>query len=442
MLTHLVTLSLLIHAFGANVMAATEIQWWHSMAGDNAEWVMDLAKRFNESQKDVKVTPIYKGKYDESMTAAIAAYRSGNAPHILQVYEVGTATMIHSKGAIKPVGEVMSDAGLSFNPKDFVPAVSSYYTASNGQMLSFPFNSSTTIFFYNQETFRKAGLDPTKPPKTWPEVAIAVEKLKASGSECPLTTAWQGWTQLESFSAWHGVDFATQNNGFDGLGARLQFNSPLHVRHIGQLAEWAKKKWFVYKGRGNAADASFISGECAILIGSSATYANTKANAKFAFGLSSLPYYPDVKDAPQNTIIGGASLWVMSGKKPEEYRAIARFFDFLSKPVLQSESHKRTGYLPITTAAFALTEKSGFYRQFPGSDVAVNQMLRNKNPKKNPTKNQKMIGLRLGNMVQIRSIVDEELEQVWAGKKSAQEALDGAVQRGNEALTRFESTQK
>ncbi|MBS0343151.1 MAG: extracellular solute-binding protein, partial [Proteobacteria bacterium] len=198
-------------ALVAPVHAQTEIQWWHSMSGPLGEWVNDLAKQYNASQKEYKVVPTYKGQYDESMTAAIAAFRAGNAPDILQVFEVGTATMMASKTAIKPVAEVMNMGGAKFDPSVYVPAVAGYYTAPNGQMLSFPFNSSTTIFYYNKDAFKAAGLDPEKAPTTWPEVMAAADKLKASGHKCPFTTSWMSWTQLESFSAWHNTLYATQN---------------------------------------------------------------------------------------------------------------------------------------------------------------------------------------------------------------------------------------
>lgn len=414
--------------------AQTEIQWWHSMTGGLNDWVTDLANGFNASQKEYKVVPVYKGQYDESMTAAIAAFRAGNAPHILQVFEVGTATMMASKGAIVPVGKVLTDAGYKFDPKAYIPAVVGYYTAPNGQMLSYPFNSSTTILNYNKDAFKAAGLDPEKAPATWPELVAAAAKLKASGHKCPFTTSWQGWTQLESFSTWHNTLFASKNNGFGGLDARLMVNSPLHVRHIENLANMAKQGLFVYKGRNNLGDAPFYSGECAMQTGSSSTYANIKKNAKFNFGIAPLPYYPDVPGAPQNTIIGGASLWVMAGKPAKDYKGVAEFFNYLSSPEVQAKSHQRTGYLPITMAALELTEKSGFYKQNPGTDTAVNQMIRKTTDKSR--------GIRLGNFVQIRAIQDEELEQVWAGKKSAQEALDSIVKRGNEQLERFEKANK
>lgn len=270
----------------STAQAQTEIQWWHSMNSVNGEWVNDLAKDFNASQKDYKIVPTYKGQYDESMTAAIAAFRAGNAPHILQVFEVGTATMMASKKAIMPVGQLMKDAGEKFDPGAYIPAVASYYTTANGQMMSFPFNSSTTVFYYNKDAFKAAGLPVDKAPSTWPEVTLAAAKLKASGHKCPLSIAWQGWTQLESFSTWHNVEFATKANGLGGMDARMKINSPLHVRHIENLGNMAKQGLFVYKGRQNVPEASFISGECAMMTTSSGFYGNVKKNAKFAYGVA------------------------------------------------------------------------------------------------------------------------------------------------------------
>ena len=414
----------------APVQAQTEIQWWHAMGGALGEWVNDLAKDYNASQKNFKVVPVFKGSYDEAMTAAVAAFRAGNAPHILQVFEVGTATMMASKGAIVPVAEVMKKAGVTFDPAAYVPAVAGYYTAPNGEMLSFPFNSSTTVLHYNKDAFKAAGLDPEKPPVTWPEVMQAAAKLKASGHQCPFTTSWISWTQLESFSAWHNTEFATKGNGMFGIDARLNFNGPLQTKHFENLAKMSKDGLFVYKGRGNTPDGVFVSGECAMITGSSALYGNVKRNAQFTGGISTLPVYPDVPGAPQNTVIGGASLWVMSGKKPDDYKGVAEFFAFLSRPEEAAKSHQRTGYLPLTIASFELTEKSGYYKENPGTEVAVTQMIRKTTDKSR--------GIRLGNFVQIRTIIDEETEQIWSGKKSVKEALDSAVARGNEQLERFQ----
>jgi len=411
--------------------AVTEIQWWHSMTGANNDRINSLAERFSKSQPDYKVTAVYKGSYPESMTQAIAAYRAGNAPHIVQVFEVGTATMMAAKGAIVPVEKLMKDAGENFDRTAYVPAVAGYYTTRKGEMLSFPFNSSTTVFYYNKDAFRKAGID--KAPGTWSEFAAAAAKIKASGAaSCPYTSSWASWVHMESFSAWHNTLFASENNGFASLKARLLVNRPLFERHLGNLLEWSKQGLFVYPGRTTEGDAKFYSGECAMFTGSSATYGNIKRNAKFDFGISKLPYYSDVEGAPQNTVIGGASLWVMSGKSKDEYKGIAKFFTFLSSPEIQAEWHQATGYLPLTIAAYELTKKSGFYEKNPGTDVAVQQMIVKTTDKSR--------GVRLGNMVQIRDIVHEEMEAMLAGRQDPKTALKNMKRRGDEQLVRFERT--
>jgi sn-glycerol 3-phosphate transport system substrate-binding protein len=430
-----IAVALLAGLWSAQACAQTEIQWWHSMAGKLGDKVNEIATKFNASQTEYKVVPVFKGQYDESMTAAIAAYRSGNPPAILQVFEVGTATMMAAKGAIKPVYQMMAEQHEPFDPKAYLPAVSGYYSDTKGNLLSMPFNSSSQVLYINKNAFKKAGLDPNVAPKTWPDMEKAMEKLKASGAVCAYTSGWQSWVQLESFSAWHNVPFATLENGFGGLGTRLTFNGPLQVRHIQNLGNWAKKGLFTYEGRKDEPLGNFMSGDCAMITTSSGSYANIKANAKFDFGVAPLPYYPDVKGAPQNTIIGGASLWVMTQKNPKIYGGVAKFFSFLSRPEIQMDWHQSTGYVPITLTAYEVTKKSGFYDKNPGFDVAITELSA-----KAPTPNSK--GVRLGNFVQIRNVIDEELEAVWGGKKTAKEALDSAVSRGNELLEKFEKANK
>ncbi|MBE0612515.1 MAG: sn-glycerol-3-phosphate ABC transporter substrate-binding protein UgpB [Burkholderiales bacterium] len=423
-------------AFGAgSAQAATEIQWWHSMSGALGERVKEIADGFNASQSAYKVVPVYKGGYADSLTATIAAVRSGKAPHIAQVFEVGTATMMSGGKAIKPVYEVMTQAHEKFDPKAYMPAVTGYYTDTKGRMLSMPFNSSTPVLFYNKDAFKKAGLDPNKPPVTWDQVEETATKVRDAGMACGYTTGWQSWVQLENMSAWHNQEFATKQNGFGGLDTKLVFNTQLLVRHIAKLSSWVKAGLFTYAGRSNQPEAKFYGGDCAMLTSSSAAYANIKKNAKFQFGVSQLPYYEDVKGAPQNSIIGGASLWVMAGKKPAEYKGVAKFFTYMSSPEVQANWHQKTGYVPITKAAYELSKKEGFYEKNPGTDVAIQQLLL-----KNPTKDSK--GIRLGNFVQIRGIIDEELESVWAQKKGPKQALDDAVERGNVELRKFERANK
>ena len=420
---------------GANAHAQTEIQWWHSMGGALGDKINELATKFNSSQKDYKVVPVYKGQYPESMTAAIAAFRAGNAPHLLQVFEVGTATMMAAKGAIVPVAQVMAESKVAFDPKAYLPTVSGYYTDLKGNMLSFPFNSSTALFYINRDAFKKAGLNPDNAPKTWKEFIAAAEKLKASGQQCAYTTSWPSWVHIENFSAWHNVPIGTKQNGMGGFDTEFTVNSPLHVRHIAMLGDLAKRGLFSYAGRTNQGDARFSSGECAMFTGSASAQAGIRKAAKFDWTTHFLPYYDDVKGAPQNSIIGGASIWVMGGKKPDEYKGVAQFFAFLSQPEIQMDWHTGTGYVPITQAAFEMTRKSGYYEKNPGAEMTVRQLTLH-----TPTANSK--GLRFGNFVQGHEVIEEEMEAVFAGKKDARTALNDAVRRGNDILRKFEAANR
>jgi len=403
------------------------------MAGELGRQVEKLADDFNASQSDYRIVPIYKGSYTEAVTAAIFAFRSRSQPAVVQVSEVATATMMAAKGATYPVFELMRDQAEEFSPDAYLPAVTSYYADVKGNMLSFPFNASTPILYYNKNMFRAAGLDPENPPKTWPELGAAAKRLRASGVACGFTTSWPSWINVENFSAYHDIPLATRSNGFDGLDAVLTFNNPAMVRHIAQLAEWQTDRTFDYGGRGTTAEPKFQKGECGIFIGSSATRADIKANSKFDVGYGMLPFSPDISGAPRNTIIGGATLWVLRDRPPAEYKGVAKFFAFLSRPEIQAAWHQNTGYLPITRAAFDLTRQQGFYDRNPGAAIAIEQMT-----KRPPTENSR--GIRLGSFVLIRDAIEGELEQAFSGQKSAQGALDAAVERGNKLLRQFERT--
>ena len=411
--------------------ATVEIQWWHAMPGELGREVARLAADFNAAQSDYRVVPVYKGLYTETMTAALFAVRSGQHPAIVQAAEVATATMMAAKDSIYPVFELMRNQRVAFDRNAYLPAIASYYADRQGNLLSFPFNSSTPILYYNKDQFRLAGLDPDKPPRTWPEVETAAQALRAKNVPCGFTTAWPSWINIENFSAFHNLPIATLDNGFGGLGTTLTFNNPAVTGHIAALAEWQRNKLFVYSGRTNQAEQKFHGSECGIVIASSAARADIIANARFEIGYGMLPYWPDLPDAPQNSIIGGGSLWVLKGRPDAEYKGVAHFFAFLSRPDVQASWHQWTGYLPITQAAYDLTRANGFYERNPGTDISIRQITLNP-----PTAHSR--GLRLGSFVVIRDIVQDELEQAFAGKKSAKAALDDAVRRGNAILRQFE----
>ncbi len=417
--------------FTSMAHAATDIQLWHAMSGELGRQLEKLVSDFNASQADFVIVPTYKGNYTETVTAAIFAFRSRSQPAIVQVNEVATATMTAAKGAIYPVFTLMKDLNEPFSPGAYLPAVSGYYTDAAGNLLSFPFNASTPILYYNKTMFRNAGLDAETPPKTWPELGAAAKKLRERGAACGFTTSWPSWIHIENLSAFHDLPLATRSNGFAGLDAELSINNPVVVNHVAQLSAWQKDKVFDYGGRGQSAEPRFQSGECGIFIGSSGTRADIKANSKFEVGFGMMPYWPDVKNAPQNSLIGGATLWVLRDRPRDEYKGVAKFLAYLSQPGVQAAWHQNTGYLPITRAAFELTRAQGFYERNPGAAISFEEITLHP-----PTANSK--GIRLGSFVLIRGVIEDELEQAFAGKKPAQAALESAVERGNKLLRQFE----
>lgn len=412
-------------------IAATEVQWWHAMGGALGERVNKMAEDFNATQTEFKIVPVFKGNYTETMTAAVAAFRAGEQPHIVQVFEVGTATMMaaEDKGAVYPLHKLMEDTGTPFDLSDYLPAVISYYTTADNKLLSLPFNSSTPVLWYNKTKMDELGLTV---PTTWAEVEATAKAAKDAGVKAPLSFGWQSWTMLENYLAWHDKPIGTKENGFTGLDTELMINSPEAVAHIERLARMAKDGTFVYGGRRGDSRGMFVNGESILWINSSAYYGGFKNDiTDFEFAQSMLPVDTEVNAAPQNSIIGGATLWVLAGHEEAEYKGVAQFFQFLSSPEQQADWHQGTGYVPITNEAYDLSKKQGFYKSDPGTDTAIKQLSLN-----TPTANSK--GLRFGNFVQIRDVINEELEAVWAGDKDAKTALDTAAERGNALLRKFE----
>ncbi len=423
-------------AFPAFAQDKVQVQWWHAMGGELGQLLEQVAAGFNATQDRYEVVPSFRGTYAETMTGAIAAFRAGEQPHIVQVFEVGTGTMMAADGAIYPIYQLMADAGRSFDPRAYLPTIVGYYTDPSGNMLSFPFNSSTPIMYYNKDVFAAAGLDADNPPKTWAEMEAAAQKIVESGAaKCGFTTSWPAWLMLENFTAWHDIPMATKENGFAGFDTEFVFNVDLVSDHWDNLKRWQDAGAFRWGGPGPGPDAAplFYAGECAMFFGSSASRAGVLNNAKFDVGFGMQPYYDTHEGAPQNTIIGGATLWVLQGHDKPEYEAVAAFFEYLSSAEVQAKWHQDTGYLPITQASYDLTRTQGYYDANPGSETALKQMTLNA-----PTENSK--GIRFGNYVQIRDVVSEEMEAVMTGAKTGKQATDDAVSRGNALLREFEAS--
>ncbi len=426
--------TLLAASLAVGLAQRVEIEFWHGLNPPGGTLLEDFAAEFNASQDLYTINASFKGGYVDTMNASIAAWRAGNAPHIVQMFEVGTAVFVYS-GAVKPVYELFEQTGVPFDPEVYLGAVRGYYSLPDGRMMSMPFNSSTAVMFVNNDALARAGLDPaTTPLETWEQVRAAAQQVVNTGAApCGFSFAWPTWTQFEQFSAIHDLPYATRANGFEGLDAELLINSPLHVRHVQTLMDMQAEGSFTYAGRGTAGDAVFPSGDCAIIHGSSGLRGRVVNEADFDWSILPLPYYADAIDAPINSVIGGASFWVMTapGRTDAEYRGVAEFFNFLGQVEIVERWHVETGFLPIVFGVYEKLLAEGYYEANPGTDVGYLQLARTA-----PTENS--MGFRLGNMPEIRTIIEEEIEMAWAGQQSAQQALDNAVERGNVVLRAFE----
>jgi sn-glycerol 3-phosphate transport system substrate-binding protein len=415
-------LLLVLLCAAAPAHAAQEVRLWHAMSGPLGVELDRLVARFNASQNDYRVVSFFQGPYDAVLADDIELRKgTPRSPHIVQVQDAATAEMMRS-GTSLPLWHLMPDSNARY-----LPAVSAYFADEEGRLLALPFNISTPVLYYNRDAFREAKLDPSKPPRTWYEMPAVLGTLLESGRSCAFTTTWPSWVLMETMSVWHNQAFATHHNGMADGPARLAFNTRLMVRWISMLSSWRKSGYFTYSGRNDEAEARFASGECPLLTASSASYDRLREAAQFDFGVAQLPYYDDFDDAPQNTLAGGSGLWVIAGLPVAEYRGVARFLAYLSSIDVQAFWHQRTGYVPLTAAAYELSRRQGFYRGHPEHEIAVRQLLL-----KQPTDDSR--GIRLGELRRIRGIIHEELEAVWSGAKPPLEALDTAVRRGNVLL--------
>jgi sn-glycerol 3-phosphate transport system substrate-binding protein len=416
----------------------TKIIWWHAMTAALADQVDHLVDAFNQSQDAIEVQAIYKGGYSDVLTATIAAFRAGQAPHLVQIFEVGTGSMLAAGKATRQVWELIKETGVAIDPEAYIPAVRGYYSLADGRMASMPFNSSTAMMWYSKDAFRKADLDPEQPPATWQDVMTAAQAIKAKdAAEIPVTSSWLSWIQLEQYSALHDIPFASRSDGFEGLDAQLEISSAAHVKHMQRLLDMAKDGTFKYAGRDNQPDQLLLSGKAGIHFNSSGARGDMVKSATFDWGEALLPYDPELIKSPLNSIIGGASLWTMTapGRTPEEYKAAATFLQFIGKPDNDAYWHQHTGYVPVTLAGYALSQQQGFYQKNVGADLPVKQLTRG-----TVTSNSK--GLRLGRLVEIRNIIYEEMEKAFQGSQTAQQAMDSAVSRGNKVLRDFEKSVK
>ncbi|SCX21077.1 extracellular solute-binding protein [Agrobacterium rosae] len=411
-------------------MAATNITWWHGMGGRNGEVINEVSQKFNAAQSACAITPVSKGSYEEALASGIAAFRSGEQPNILQVFDAGAATIINAKGAVIPAEDIITKAGYKFDREAFIPGVRSFFAAADGKFVGMPFNSSAPIMYFNTEALKKAGVEA---PKTWEEFEAVAPKLKEAGF-IPLVQTQLTWEFTENFFSRNNLQFATNNNGYDSVvDTKLKVTDPNLVMMFDKLKSWKDQGYFAYYGAGwNDNQKPFEENKVALWIGSSGSFGGLQKTAQMPFSATFLPYWGSIKGAGTNSFIGGAALFAMSGKPETENKCVADFFQFLTSPEIQKFYHQATGYVAITQAAYELAKKEGYYEKQPVAEVGIKQLSL---PGGEWSK-----GYRLGFYPQIRTVMEREYGRIFSGEVQPKEALEIIEKEGNELLARFAKT--
>ncbi|WP_131777731.1 extracellular solute-binding protein [Legionella fairfieldensis] len=390
-----------------------ELIMWHSLAGQIGIELTQLVTRFNQSQSDYKVRLVYKGEYTEALTSFAAAFRAGQPPAIMQVFEVGKATMLYPKGIIKPVDELMQEQGFLLPKESFLPAVRDFYSETN-QLLALPFNISIPVIFYNADALAKIGYTQASFPRTWQDMEILAAKLREAGYACSYTSAYPSWIQLESFAAIHGLSRSNKKPYTTAL-----------IHHLERLKKWQENHYFEYGGRASNATVLFTSGHCVLFSQSSGSYNSLAELVKFGIGVAPVPLDTQISSQRHNNIAGGAALWAIAGQTQESYQGIARFFSYLTQPETQQRWHQKTGYLPVGLSGIyaSLLKKT-----HPVLALAQEDLGR---------QSEEPISSSVEPQNQIRLINDEALEVIFASIQSPAQAMEEAIERARYIVLRF-----
>lgn len=436
-MTHkLATAAVLALAATAGSASAEKIkfEYWYGLTGDLGAVVAETCNRFNASQDQYEAVCVGQDGYEKAVQNAIAAFRAQKHPTLLQSFDAGTADLMLS-GQFYPVSKLMADTGVTIDWADYFPAISNYYSSSTGEFYSMPWNSSSPVYYYNKAQFEKAGI--TEAPLTWEGMEAAFKALKASGQECGFAYAPSSWVDLEQFSMAHNIPVASNDNGYSGLDSELLFNTTLHVKYMEDIQRWINEGYAKVRTQaaGKTARDSFVEGECSVFFSSIADH-NTihkLAPEGLSWDVQMIPTYEGV--ARHNTVVGGASLWVLADKSEDEYKAAAAYLAFLATKPEQQFLLENSGYIPVTKSTYDALLAEGFYANEPykNRDIVMKSLTYTE-----PTNLTR--GIRLGGMIQIRAEWTAEVEAALAGQKTMKEALDTAVSRGNEILARFAKT--
>lgn len=410
------TLLLVAPAQAAKVKAAKavvtqEVVLRHMLSGPAQEALAELVLKFNDEQREkVKVVLQEVHGLEESQLKIL--------PTLALLEPDDSLVFFDARPRFKPLYQVMALNSKRLEARQFFPLIADAVSDPQGRIQALPMGMSLPVLIWNKSALGKVGLDAEAGPTTWFELQQRAGALYDAGDQCPLTSSRFSWVHLENVATQQGEALAIpQKTGPN----QVRMNNMVGIKHLALLSSWYKARYFRYYGPGAEGDTKFLAGECSMLTGESSLY-TAALRSGLSVGMAPIPYYDDMYGADRNKILpGGTALWALEGRNKKEYQAAAKFVDYLMRPATQANWLQRSGYLPMTRAAVHALK--GQEATVPMLDLALRQLAAS-----SPAKNRIRHNFGLANL---RGIVGEEVNAVWANLKPAKQALDTAMLRVN-----------
>jgi sn-glycerol 3-phosphate transport system substrate-binding protein len=359
--------------FAAGVaQAQTEVSFYYPVAvgGPITKIIDGFAADFEKENPGIKLKPIYSGSYQESITKALTAVKSGEPPVMSILLSTDMFTLIDEE-AIVPFDPLIKTPDDQAWLKSFYPAFMEN-SQTGGKTWGIPFQRSTIVLYYNKEMFKEAGLDPNKPPATWAEMTAAAQKLTkrdASGK----VTQWGVQIPSSGFPYWLFQALAIENgvNLMNQAGTEVYYDKP---EVIGALQYWVDlvNKYKVHPEgivEWGTTPKDFFERKVAMIWTTTGNLTNIKTNARFDFGVAMLP-----ASKQRGSPTGGGNFYIFAKSTPAQREAAMKFIKWVTSPQRAAQWGIDTGYVAVRADAWETPVMKQYVAGFPAAAVARDQL--------------------------------------------------------------------
>ena len=407
-------------SFTTAAWSATEVQLWHSLNQHNKQLFEQLVKEFNKQSNDIKVNT---KAFDttEDLDAALTLTTDKERPHIVQLPEVSGLDDVATRSYIYPLHQALAAHPIK-KPDWFLPADNNFMHDGKGRLLALPLMAEIPVMYYNIEAFKRAGVSPSVPSRSWQELQAQLVSVANNGSRrCPITSDQPVSINLENLAAVNKQFYA----GAD-TRANAGFNFDImYIRHLSMMISWVRSEIMVHPSLGPQSPQRFANGECAVFLSNSGNLGYFEAQKKLDFSIAGIPYYPQVTKTPGNPFVTGSGLWLTRGHSADKDKASTEFMGWLTQPKQAALWYQETGFLPLTKDAFNSTDANYYKNLGQWRDLVASYAQKPENTAR---------GFKINNYAQIRAIFNSSLQQALEGNRPAVTALQSAAEEANKLI--------